>query len=31
MGACVTNYRTTHADIHLIVAQLSDIARQLPR
>jgi hypothetical protein len=27
----VTNYRTTHADIDLIVAQLSDIARQLPR
>jgi aromatic-L-amino-acid/L-tryptophan decarboxylase len=27
--ACITNYRTTHADIDLIVAQLSDIARQL--
>jgi aromatic-L-amino-acid/L-tryptophan decarboxylase len=27
--ACVTNYRTTHADIDLIVARLSDIARQL--
>jgi aromatic-L-amino-acid decarboxylase len=26
--ACVTNYRTTHADIDLIVARLSDIARQ---
>jgi len=27
--ACVTNYRTTHADIDLIVARLSDITRQL--
>src|SRR5262249_22717081 len=27
--ACVTNYRTTHADIDLILARLSDIARQL--
>jgi len=27
--ACITNYRTTHADIDLIVAQLSHIARQL--
>jgi hypothetical protein len=27
--ACVTNYWTTHADIDLIVAQLSDIARRL--
>jgi aromatic-L-amino-acid decarboxylase len=28
--ACVTNYRTTHADIDLIVARLSELARQLP-
>ncbi len=28
MRACVTNYRTTHADIDLIVARLSEIARR---
>jgi len=27
--ACVTNYRTTYADIDLIMARLSDITRQL--
>ena len=27
--ACITNYRTTRADIGLIMARLSDITRQL--
>jgi len=27
--ACVTNYRTTHADIDLVVTRLSDITRGL--
>jgi aromatic-L-amino-acid/L-tryptophan decarboxylase len=27
--ACITNYRTTHADIDLIMARLSAITRQL--